>query len=71
MGGASYLNPYPVMAEGFCESVGVVNSTGERMVVDKASLSSSILRLTFALRLTPHTHACARLANCFSLSIGR
>ena len=27
MGGASYLNPYPIMAQGFCDSVGIDNST--------------------------------------------
>ena len=27
-GGASYLNPYPIMDAGFCESVGIDNSTG-------------------------------------------
>ena len=38
MGGASYLNPYPIMSETFCDSVGVVSGTLNCSLIDFDSL---------------------------------
>ena len=38
MGGASYLNPYPIMEPSFCDIVGVVNGTLDCARIDFDSL---------------------------------
>ena len=38
MGGASYLNPYPIMSETFCDSVGVVSGVLNCSLIDFDSL---------------------------------
>ena len=42
MGGASYLNPYPIMAADFCDTVGVNNATGA-LDCDRIDLDALLL----------------------------
>ena len=38
MGGASYLNPFPIMASFFCDTIGVTNGTLDCNAIDFDSL---------------------------------
>jgi len=38
MGGASYLNPFPIMADDFCDTIGIVNGTLDCGAIDFDSL---------------------------------